>query len=161
MLGLEPYRQEEGKWDTIAVQFAFAMMGARSLDVLFGVGILLIVAAVIFLVGTFIMLLMEQTATYLGQVWRTRGVGNSRTARIIQASYISVLLAWLVSIGMYANDSLSWVVLINILSFSLMLFAFTVVTVDVIEERMEAGHPVQIPSLNINDYLPWNKQPTK
>lgn len=157
MLGLELYRNDEDTWDTYAFRFVTTMLLALSIEVLFVVGIF----ALLMLVLITLTLIAQQALTYVGEVLRKRAIGNSRTARILQAATIGVLFAWLVSIGMYDNNSLGWIVLINILAFSLAVFTLTVVTIDVVEERKAAGNPIGLPSLDINDYLPWNKQPTK
>ncbi len=157
----EPYRRDAKAWDGQIIALLTGLLSVRDWRVL------LIVAWLVYCIVYVVVLLLiaQQTLRYICRVYRKRAFRNTTTGHILHAALVSVIVAWLVAFVFYDPDSprtlISYHLHINILTWSFMLYAFTVIGVDIYEERNDPpqGRPQ---GSNVNHFIQWkSKQTTK
>ncbi len=154
MLGLELHQHDEDAWDSRQFQLIFAMFATKSLEVLIVIGLFLAAYCVMVALAYAV----ENAAKYVTEVYNKRAIGTSPSARLTQAAFIGGGLVLLVTLGLYLSQTIGGLMLIIILGYAWALFALTVMTIDIVEERKEQGNPVRIPSLDPREYLKWNQK---
>jgi len=135
---LEPYRKEDGAWDTKALQILGFLLGARNPDALV-LAVILIIVLVVAGVNIWFAFLVGQ---YLWFLYTKRATGNSpkdNALRMILASWIGIST---ITVILYHFGGFGSALTANILGISFLLFAFGVTQFD---KEDKVTKPRQLP----------------
>lgn len=133
----EPYRKEQGTWDTWAYIAISAAVSGKTGEALV-VGVIIVIFVGIVVANAY---LLHTMGRYLWYVYTTRAWGKDPASRALQTILIGTVVVWVVSFIAFRSGKIDYALHVNVLGVSLLLFALGVTQVEKRQTRREQGTP--------------------